>query len=114
VTSRSGRGRWQRVLEARKQARASLGADPPGGDLYGAPRTKARPSEQPPALPPAIEWQPGDGVGVLSLGETAARLGMSRAELERMIDAGKIEALPTGYTRMIPTREVGRLSHGRC
>jgi len=27
-----------------------------------------------------------------------------------MIDAGKIKALPTGYTRMIPTREVERLA----
>jgi hypothetical protein len=27
-----------------------------------------------------------------------------------MIDAGKIEALPTGFTRMIPTREVQRLA----
>jgi hypothetical protein len=26
-----------------------------------------------------------------------------------MIVAGKIEALPTGFTRMIPTREVKRL-----
>jgi hypothetical protein len=34
---------------------------------------------------------------------------MSRAELEAMIDAGKVEALPTGFTRMIPTREVERL-----
>ena len=26
-----------------------------------------------------------------------------------MIAAGKIEALPTGYTRTIPTREIARL-----
>jgi excisionase family DNA binding protein len=42
----------------------------------------------------------------LSLAEAAARLGVSRAEFEAMIAAGKIEALPTGFTRMIPTREV--------
>jgi len=30
-----------------------------------------------------------------------------------MIAAGKIEALPTGYMRMIPTREVERLSSER-
>jgi excisionase family DNA binding protein len=49
---------------------------------------------------------------VLSLGEAAARLGVNRATLELMIAAGKIEALPTGFTRMIPTREVVRLAGG--
>ncbi len=44
-----------------------------------------------------------------SLGEAAARLSVSRAELEAMIEAGTIQALPTGLTRMIPTREVERL-----
>jgi excisionase family DNA binding protein len=47
-------------------------------------------------------------VVVLSVGEAATRLGISRDELEAMIAAGKIEALPTGYTKMIPTREVER------
>lgn len=28
-----------------------------------------------------------------------------------MIDAGKVEALPTGFTRMIPTHEVERLKN---
>jgi excisionase family DNA binding protein len=46
-----------------------------------------------------------------SLGEAAARLGISRAELEAMIAAGKIEALPTGFTRMIRTREIERLGN---
>jgi hypothetical protein len=46
----------------------------------------------------------GQGVPVLSLGETAARLGVSRGELERMIDGGKVEALPTGFTRMARSR----------
>jgi excisionase family DNA binding protein len=48
-------------------------------------------------------------IAVLNLGEAGARLGISRAELEKMIASGKIEALPTGFTRMIPTREVKRL-----
>jgi hypothetical protein len=30
-----------------------------------------------------------------------------------MIDAGKIEAVPVGFTRMIPTSEVGRLTTTR-
>jgi excisionase family DNA binding protein len=47
---------------------------------------------------------------VLSLGEAAARLGVGRSELEAMLAAGKVEALPTGFTRMIPTREIERLS----
>jgi excisionase family DNA binding protein len=51
----------------------------------------------------------GPVVLVLSLGEAAARLGVSRAELEAMIDAGKIVALPTGFTRMVPTSDVRRL-----
>jgi excisionase family DNA binding protein len=47
------------------------------------------------------------------LGEAAVRLGLSRSQLEAMIAAGKIEALPTGFTWMIPTREVARLLAGR-
>ena len=47
---------------------------------------------------------------MLSLGEAGVRLGVSRQRLEAMIAAGTIEALPTGYTRMIPTREVERLT----
>jgi hypothetical protein len=35
---------------------------------------------------------------------------MSRDQLEAMIAAGKVEALPTGFAPMIPTREVERLS----
>lgn len=54
---------------------------------------------------------PSEAVTVLSLGEAAAKLDVSRLELEAMIAAGKVEALPTGYTRMIPTREVERLKH---
>jgi hypothetical protein len=34
---------------------------------------------------------------------------MGRGELEAMIHAGKIETLPTGYARLIPTREVDRV-----
>lgn len=41
------------------------------------------------------------------------RLGVSRSELETMIEAGKIEALPTGYTCTIPTTEVERILAAR-
>jgi excisionase family DNA binding protein len=44
------------------------------------------------------------------LGEAAARLGITRDELNALIAAGKIEALPTGFTQTIPTREVERLA----
>ena len=47
---------------------------------------------------------------VLSLGEASAKLGVRKIELEAMMAAAKVEALPTGFTRMIPTREVERLS----
>lgn len=46
----------------------------------------------------------GPGVGVLTLGEAALRLGVSRPELEAMIAAGKIEALTVGFTMMIRTQ----------
>jgi excisionase family DNA binding protein len=110
VTGRSARGRWERVLAARKQARAALGQDPNANDLYDHPPKPGAKLPEPPA-PRVIARHPSERVEyVLSLGEAAARLGMSRAELEAMIAAGKIEALPTGYTRMIPTREIDRLA----
>jgi hypothetical protein len=58
VTSRSGRGRWQRVVQAREQARTSLGHDPVGGDPYGAPKRKAAPV--PPSLPNWNAERPAD------------------------------------------------------
>jgi len=109
VTSRSSRGRWQRVLEARKQARVSLGRNPDASDSYGPPKVRTKL----PVAPELPRVKYGPGIGVLSLGEASQRLGLSRAQLEAMIDAGTIEALPTGYTRMIPTREIERLKATR-
>lgn len=108
MTGRSGRGRWERVLAARRQAREALGRDPSTGDLFEAP-PKARTPERAPEPTQATPDPYRVVVGVLSLGEAAKRLGVSRPELEAMIAAGTIEALPTGYVRMIPTREVERL-----
>jgi excisionase family DNA binding protein len=86
-----------------------LGRDPNQTELFDSPPAKryvpTAPQEQ-------RQEPPRPGVGVLSLGEAAARLGVSRGEVEKMIAAGKIKALPTGYTRMIPTSEVERLSGG--
>jgi excisionase family DNA binding protein len=99
--SRSNQHR--KVEQARAVARLALGDTP-----------------RPEALPVAAKYVPttrpaeplqvrSESIGVLLLGEVAARLGISRAEVERMIAAGKMRALPTGYTKMIPTREVERL-----
>jgi excisionase family DNA binding protein len=46
---------------------------------------------------------------VNTLDEAAARLNISRRDLKAMIDARKIEALPCGFTRVIPASEVERL-----
>jgi len=108
VAGRSARGRWERVKAARGQARAALGADDAPGLFDGKPIFKtATPYAE---LEAPRQERPSEAVGVLTLGEAAARLGVSRSQLEAMIAAGKIETLPTGYTRTIPIREVERLS----
>ncbi len=101
----------QRVLDARSQARAALGRDPVGGGLYDAPPRHAAvvPSPLPVWSAPRPAERPDESQRVFSRGEAASRLNISRSELEAMIAAGKIETLPTGFTRMIPTREVERL-----
>jgi excisionase family DNA binding protein len=108
--NRSGRGRSsrERVDAARRQAALALGRDPdqrdsfldpPKSSLLTPPKTSAR----------ASSFVESRGIGVLSIGEAAARLGMSRSKLAAMIDQGAVQALPTGFTRMIPTGEVERL-----
>ncbi len=52
-----------------------------------------------------------EGIAVLSIEEAASRLYVGRDELEAMT-AGKVKALPTGFTQMIPTSEVVRLVKG--
>jgi hypothetical protein len=106
----SRRGRWERVLSARSQARIAQGRDPDQGDLFTAP---PKAMTAPPKLPAPAPFppRPSESIGVLSLGEAAARLSMSRTQLEALIDAGKVEALPTGYTVMVPTREVDWLQN---
>lgn len=105
VMKRSGHGRGarERVEAARRQAAQALGRDPDRRDLFIEP-----PKSSPPTLPTTPAFQPVESraIRVLSLGEAAARLGMSRSELEAMIERGRVKALPTGLTRMIPTTEV--------
>jgi hypothetical protein len=111
MTSRSGRGRLQRVLDARRQARAGLGRGPADSDLFAAP-PKARKALPPPPAPAPVQGSPG--IGVLSLGEAAGRLGITRAELETMIDSAKVVTLPVGDVgRVVPTSEVERLRGDR-
>ncbi len=110
MTSRSGRGRWERVEAARRQARLALGRDPDAGDLFSAPPKKKAP---PSAGPTLTRIQYGPGIGVLLVHEAAVRLGMSRAELEAMIAAAQVKTLPTQFVRVIPTSEVERLKQAR-
>ena len=111
MTSRGPRrNSRERIDAARRQARIAQGRDPAGGDAHGGP-----PKRRSPLLPtPGPTWvASGPSIGVLAIGEAAARLGMSRAPLDAMIGAGTVQALPVGFTRMIPTREVERLQqHG--
>jgi hypothetical protein len=99
------------VLSARRQAQVALGRDPNSPAVYAAP-PKAKTALPKAPTPMLATRHPSERVEyVLALGEAAARLGMSRTQLEAMIDAGKVETLPTGFTRMIPTREIERLSN---
>jgi excisionase family DNA binding protein len=96
-------------VAARQQARQALGRDPSTGNLFEAPPKAATPVRVP-GVPQSRPDPYGVVVAVLSLGEAAQRLGISRGELEAMIESGKVDALPTGFTRMIPTREIKRLT----
>jgi len=105
-------GRLEKVVAARRQAREALGRDPNAGDLF-----EAAPKAPTPLRAPEPRQSTPDPYAVvervLSRGEAAAKLGVSRSELEAMIAAGKVQALETGFTRMIPTRKVERLSSNR-
>lgn len=90
----------------------ALGRDPEQRDLFLEPPKSMTPA------PPVTSAQLGTpvesrAIGVLSLGEAAARLGISRSQLEALIERGVVEAVPTGFTRMIPTAEVERLLAAR-
>lgn len=112
MTSRSGRGRWNRVVDARRQSRAALGLDQKSDDLFDA-QPKKRSVAYVRLSPIPVEQRPNESIRVLTLVEAASRLGVRRVELEKMIAVGKIVSLPTGYTRTIPTREIERLTGKR-
>jgi hypothetical protein len=100
--SRSGNS--ERAEAARRQARMALGKDPDVQDYGGRPKPRS-----PLPLPPGPVWVAhGPGIGVLTVGEAAQRLGMSEPELEAMIARGQVKALPTEFIRVVPTSEVDR------
>jgi hypothetical protein len=105
-----GRSSRERVKAARRQAALALGRDPDLRDSFLDPRKLS------PLIPPTSESESapvaGRGIRVLSVGEAATRLGMSRAQLEAMIARGGVETLPIEFGCVIPTREVERLQHG--
>ncbi|HCG02472.1 MAG TPA: hypothetical protein DEV93_18260 [Chloroflexi bacterium] len=77
-------------------------------DLFEAPPKATTPlkTPEPPVYVPDPYARPEC---VLSLGDAATRLGISRGEPETMIEAGTITALPTGYALMVPSAEIERL-----
>jgi excisionase family DNA binding protein len=86
------------------------GRDPDAADLFsGPPKRKSTAAPYVPLIPPESLPPSGTTELVLTLGEAAARLNVSRAQLEAMIAAGKIEALRMGLTRAIRSRDVERL-----
>ena len=84
-------------------------APPNQAGLFDNPPKRKSAARDVPLFSRPVEPRRDESVGVLTLGEAAARLGVGGYELEAMIAAGTIQALPTGYARMIPTREVERL-----
>lgn len=107
----SSRGRWQKVIDARRLSREALGWTTEQPGLFDRPpKPRSRTSPPPfPAEPP----QRSEAIGVLTLGETAARLGVTRKELEAMIASGTIASFETGFTRTIPSAEIDRILAAR-
>ena len=54
-----------------------------------------------------------ESIGVWTLGEVAVKLQITRAEVERMIAAGRLTGLRAGWTVMVPSVEVERLLRQR-
>ncbi len=96
-------------MAARAQARAALGRDPSAVDPFDAPPKKRTP---PPAEAGPVWVKLENPQYGLFLGEAAARLGISGAQLEAMIAAGKVRTVGA-YTPFIPTTEVERLRLAR-
>jgi hypothetical protein len=51
-----------------------------------------------------------EAIGVLTIGEAARRLGIGTAEMELLLKRGTVRSLMAGWTVVVPTIEVERLS----
>ena len=64
-----------------------------------------------PITNPPEQTQPkNEAIGVLTLREAATRLGISASELEAMVRRGAVKSVMAGWTAMVPTSEVERLT----
>lgn len=107
---RSSRGSRERVEAARREAALALGRDPDQRDSFVEPKASSSPSPS----QSVTSSVPSRGIGVLTVGEAAARLGMGRTQLDAMVARGQVETLPIEFGCVIPTREVERLQRPRC
>jgi excisionase family DNA binding protein len=92
----------RKVEEAKRVVQLALGdavwPDPPGGQKF-VPIAKSEPV--------VVR---SEAIYVLSLGEVAARLSISRAEVERMTASGRMKSvLVGGLSVVVPTSEVERV-----
>ncbi len=101
---RSRSGKRDKVQRARAIVNEALGEtarrDGPHTTSSYLPVTK-------PAEPVSVK---SGAIGVLTVGEVATRLNMSRTEVERLIERGAVKSLLAGWTTVIPTSEVERLT----
>jgi hypothetical protein len=100
---RSRSNQHQKVEHARAVINQALGGavrrDGPPGPKY-VPTTK-------PTEPVQVT---SEAIAVLTLKEAAVRVGMSTREMEAMVACGAVKSLVAGWTVVIPTIEVERLS----
>jgi len=99
---RARSGQRRKVEEARRVVQQALG---------DTPRPEPLPLSAkyvPTARPMETVQVKSQAVLVLTIGEVAARLDISRADVQRMIASGKMRGLETGWTVIVPTSEVHR------
>jgi hypothetical protein len=54
-----------------------------------------------------------ESIGVVTIGEAAIRLNMSKSEVERLVAGGVVKSLRAGWTTVVPTTEVERIRSAR-